>query len=65
MSARPSPQLSKHDLGDVVRFGNTLDLAGVIEEIIWCRNMAAPFYLVEYWHEGHLCRARIHEEDCR
>ncbi len=40
-------------------------ILATIEEVIWARGMSRPFYLVEYWHEGHLVARRVHEEDCR
>jgi hypothetical protein len=52
-----------HRPGDRVTIGD--GIPATIEEVIYCRHMAAPFYLVEYWHEGHLISRRIHAEDCR
>lgn len=54
---------AKHQTGDEVHIGN--GIIATIEEIIWARNMTKPFYLVEWWHEGHLVSRRVHAEDCR
>lgn len=52
-----------HMPGDRVTIGD--GIPAMIEEVVYCRHMAAPFYLVEYWHDGHLISRRVHAEDCR
>lgn len=53
-------------LGQSVKIGlNAGEILATVEEVIWARNMAAPYYLVEYWHDGHLISRRVHAEDCR
>lgn len=45
-----SPMERLAEPGDLVWING--DIPGVIEEVIWCRGMGWPFYLVEWWHEG-------------
>lgn len=52
-----------HRLGDTVQIG--VGIRARVEEIIWARNMTAPFYLVEWWQDGELKCRRMHEADCR
>lgn len=40
-------------------------ISGTVEELVFARGMAAPFVLVEYWHEGSLVARRFHAADCR
>lgn len=54
---------SDYRCGDQVIFGD--DIYGVIEELIFCRQMIDPVYLVEYWHNGELRATRLHEADLR
>ncbi len=55
--------LFKFRLGQQVRIG--VGITAVIEEIILARGQNAPFYLVEWWHEGQMVARRMHEADCR
>ena len=45
--------------GQKVLVGGVIE--GVIEEVIFARNMTDPLYLVEWWHEGDLRGRRFHE----
>lgn len=54
---------SRHQTGEQVTIGT--GITATIEEVIWARGMSRPFYLVEYWHEGHLISRRVHQEDCQ
>jgi hypothetical protein len=54
---------SEYRCGEQVLFGNFIN--GVVEEVIFCRHMTQPNYLVEYWHNGELLAARLHEADLR
>lgn len=38
-------------------------IRGVVEEVIFARNMTDPLYLVEWWHDGDLRGRRFHEFD--
>lgn len=69
MSGIPRPRAAAYSfvtarqLGDQVEIGRSI--TATIEEVIWARNMVAPFYLVEWWQDGQLVSRRVHEEDCR
>jgi hypothetical protein len=39
------------------------NIPATVEEVIWARGMETPFYLMEYWHEGHLIQKRVHAGD--
>jgi hypothetical protein len=62
---REIPKLPEatHRPGQKVTIGD--GIPATIEEVIYARGMTSPFYLVEYWHEGHLISRRVHAEDCR
>ncbi len=48
--------------GDRVAIGDGT-IKAVIEELIFARNMAAPVYLVEWWHEGQRQSLRVHQDE--
>ena len=47
--------------GQTVLVGGVIQ--GVIEEVIFARNMTDPLYLVEWWHDGDLRGRRFHESE--
>jgi hypothetical protein len=49
--------------GQEVLIGTNGEITARVEEVIFARGMRAPFYLVEWWHEGQLVTRRLHEAD--
>ena len=41
------------------------EIRGVIERVIWCRGMATPLYLIEWWDRGQVYSREFHAADVR
>lgn len=38
-------------------------IRGIVERVIFARDMSVPLYLVEWWHEGQLQAREFSERD--
>jgi len=52
---------SKFSLSAKVMVGG--DIEGVVERIIFGRNMTSPLYLIEWWNCSELKSREFHEEE--
>ncbi len=52
----------RHQCGDRVQIARG-DILGTIDEVIWCRGMWEPLYLVQWWTGGEFRAARFNGTD--